>query len=146
MGTETDVETDDRLTTALERLTRIQRSILELNQEAMRIRRHIKDYDLNVDALNILATVRSKDEKGGGVQVLQDLLGYARQTGTQLEAYEVGGTHRTGTPRTLDDSVKSTVERSVENAVEKTSRGVVKLLSQLVIALVVTSGLFALIH
>ena len=141
MGTETDAGSEERLVNAAERLTRIYGSILELHQEANRIRAYIKDFDVNVEALNMLANVRSKDEKGGGIQVLQDLIRYARQTGTRIDAYE-----GEAAPPTPDDSIQPTVEKSIEHAGERESRGLLKLLSQLAVALAVTLGLFVLIH
>ena len=147
MGAEDmDAGSEKRLMDAVERLTRIQKSVLELNQEANRIRRHIKDFDVNLDALNILANVRSKDEKDGGVQVLEDLIRYARETGTQLTACEMRVPPREDTPLTLDDSVKSTVEKKLEYTKERESQGLLRILSQLLIAAAITSGLFVLIH
>ena len=142
MNAEADARSDERLKAALERLASIQRSILELNHEANRIRRYIRDFDVNLDALNILANVQGKDEKGGGVQVLEDLIRYARQTGTHLEAHGESG----GTSQTPGESARPAVERSMEHVAERESGGLLKLLSQLAVAIVVTLGLFVLIH
>ena len=141
MGKETGAGGEERLINAVERLTVIQRSILELNREANRIRMHIRDFDVNMDALNILANVRSKDEQGGGVQVLEDLIRYARQTGTQIDAHEGAGARRTS-----DDAAVPEVEKRIEPAGERASGGLWKLVTQLAVAAAVTSGLFVLIH
>ena len=55
--------TDDRLVQALERLTRIYGSISDLHREAIQVRTRLRDLDINVEALNMLASARSKDEK-----------------------------------------------------------------------------------
>ena len=141
MGKETGAGSEEHLINAVERLTVIQRSILELNREANRVRMHIRDFDVNMDALNILANARSRDEQGGGMQVLQDLIRYARQTGTHIDAYEGGGV-----PRKFDDALPPEVEESIEHPGERASGGFLKLVTQLVAAAVVTSGLFVLIH
>ena len=141
MVTEADVESADRLRAALDRLTSIQKSVLELNQESLRIRRHIGDFDVNVDALNILATVRSKDQKGEGEKVLEDLVRYARQTGTQVDV--LGSDFAPPPP---DDPVLPVVERQPDQSEEKTLQDRWKLFSQLAAAIAVTFGLFALIH
>ena len=141
MGKETGAGSEERLNNTVERLTRIYGSITELNREANRIRVHIKDFDVNVEALNMLANARSRDEQGGGMQVLQDLIRYARQTGTQIEAYE-----GEGALQTPDDSIPLAVEKSIEVSGDRESRGLLKLLSQLAAALAVTLGLFVLIH
>ena len=143
MGKEAGAGDEERLMNAVERLTGIQKSMLELNREANRIRAHIKDFDVNMEALNILANVRSKDEQGGGVRVLEDLIGYARQTGTPIDAGGAGDI-----PRTPDHAVPtpSEVEKRIENPGIPASRGLLKLLTQLAVAAAVTSGLFVLIH
>ena len=143
MSTETGAGSEERLVNAVERLTGIQKSILELNREANRIRAYIKDFDVNMEALNILANVRSRDEQGGGVQVLEDLVRYARQTGTQIDAYEGGGA-----PRMPDEAAlpETEAEKRVEHSGERAPGGLWKVVTQLVAAAAVTSGLFVLIH
>ena len=146
MGAETGACSDDRLAAALERLAGIQKSILELNQEANQIRRHVKDFDLNVDALNILAIARSRDEKGGAGKVLEDVISYARQTGMPMGAH--GGEDISRIPEEAEplDSVPPAVEEIMEPRGGRGSGGVLKLLSQFVVAAAVTTGLFVLIH
>ena len=146
MGADTDARSDERLAAALERLASIQKSLMELNQEAARIRRHIQDFDVNVDALNLLATARSKDEKSGGGKVLEDVIRYARKTGMQMGAH--GGED---IPRMPEDPVPmnlapSAFERNTESREGGKSSGFLKLLSQLAVAAAVTTGLFVLIH
>lgn len=141
MATESNVESDDRLKDALDRLTSIQTSKLDLNQEALRIRKHIRDFDVNVDALNILADVRSKDQKGEGARVLEDLIRYARQTGTQVDLPGSGAA-----PPLPGETVLPVVERPPDHSDERALRGRWKLFSQLAAAIAVTFGLFALIH
>lgn len=146
MGADTDARNDERLAAALERLAGIQKSIMELNQEAARIRRHIQDFDVNVDALNLLATARSRDEKSGGGKVLEDVIRYARKTGMQMGAQEgedVAPMSRDTAPM---NPVPPAVEQSIELRGERRSSDFLKLLSQLVVAAAVTTGLFVLIH
>lgn len=146
MGADTDARSDERLAAALERLAGIQKSIMELNQEAARIRRHIQDFDVNVDALNLLATARSRDEKSGGGKVLEDVIRYARKTGMQMGAQEgedVAPMPRDPAPM---NPVPPAVEQSIELRGERRSSDFLKLLSQLAVAAAVTTGLFVLIH
>ena len=144
MGRETDAGREERLENAAERLTVIYRSITELNREANRIRAHVKDFDINVEALNMLANARSRDEKGGGAQVLQDLFVYARRMGARIDAIDAG--EGEAAPRRAGDAMRSSVEKSIEAAEEPEPRNLWKLLSQLAAALVLTWGLFVLIH
>ena len=146
MGADTDARSDERLAAALERLAGIQKSIMELNQEAARIRRHIQDFDVNVDALNLLATARSRDEKSGGGKVLQDAIRYARKTGMQMGAQ--GGED---VAPVLRDPASMNVtppalEMNMESREERRPSDFLKLLSQLLVAAAVTTGLFVLIH
>lgn len=145
MVAESDASGDDRLVSALERLASIQRSILELNVEANQIRRHVKDFDLNVDALNLLAIARSRDEKSGGGNVLADVVRYARQTGMQVGA--PGSEDISPAPE--EEEVREPRPLALEeNAEPERERGLgaLKLISQLVVAAAVTMGLFVLIH
>ena len=144
MDTSADAGSEERLANAVERLTAIQKSVLELNQEANRIRTHIRDFDVNVDALNVLANVRSRDEKGGGAQVLEDVIRYARQTGTPLSSHE--GRPAPGRPEGAAQTRVEERETSIERGGERETRDLLKLLAQLVAAAALTSGLFALIH
>ena len=141
MSTETVAGSEERLIQAVERLAEIQRSIQELHREAIGVRTHIRDFDFNMDALNILATVRSKYDADGGTQLLQDLIRYARRTGTPIGVHEVDVI--IGTP---DEPVRATVEPGMEHAAEGAPGGLLKLVSQLAVALAVTVGLFVLIH
>ena len=144
MGTRTDAGSEERLINAVERLTAIQKSVLKLNQEANRIRTHIRDFDINVDALNVLANVRSRDEKGGGAQVLEDVIRYARQTGAPLSSHE--GRRAPGRPEGAAQTRVEDSGKSIERGREREATGLLKLLAQLVAAAALTSGLFALIH
>jgi hypothetical protein len=146
MGADTDARSDDRLVAALDRLAGIQKSILELNQEANQIRRHVKDFDLNVDALNLLAIARSRDEKRGGGKVLEDVVRYARQTGMRTGADGGENLSRITEETMSRNPVPPTMENTVEPEEERGFGGVLKLLSELVVAAAVTTGLFVLIH
>ena len=141
MGRETDAGREERLENAAERLTVIYRSITELNREANRIRAHIRDFDVNVEALNMLANARSRDEKGGGAQVLQDLFEYARRMGARIDAGEAEVA-----PRKAGDEMQSSVEKSIQVAGETQPKDLLKLFWQLAVALALTWGLFVLIH
>jgi nicotinamide mononucleotide adenylyltransferase len=143
-----DLENLDRLTTAVERLVGIQKSVAELNQEANQIRRHMKDFDFNVDALNILATARNKDHGSSGGQLLEEVIKYARQSGTQMPVF--GDDHVP--PPTSDEPAPSDSrlradEKDIEvAAVDEAKSQLLKVLGQLVVAVTVTTGLFVLIH
>ena len=145
MVAESDASCDDRLASALERLASIQKSILELNVEANQIRRHVKDFDLNVDALNLLAIARSRDEKSGGGNVLADVVRYARQTGMQVGAPGSEDTAPVPEEEKAREPRPSALEENAEPERER-SLGALKLVSQLVVAAAVTTGLFVLIH
>ena len=140
-------DADDRLMAALERLADIQVSISELNQEAARIRRHIQDFDVNVDALNVLAIVRSKDERFGRGKVLEDVIRYARQTGMPM----VGAQGGEDILRSSDSPARFATpapahERSVESGEERESSDRLRVAAQVAAAVAVTIGLFVLIH
>ena len=147
MGGGEDVESDERLVQAVERLTRINVSIAELNREATQIRTRIRDFDVNVEALSMLAGARSRDEKGGGEQVLRDVIRYARQMGTHLEIHERGAPLAPA-PRAPDDAAMPRPEGggSTERTGERVAAGPWKVLTQVAMALALTTGLFALIH
>ena len=137
---------DDRLMAALERLAGIQVSISELNQEAARIRRHIQDFDVNVDALNVLAIVRSKDEKFGRGKVLEDVIRYARQTGMPIGAQEGEDVLRSSDSLVRSDTPVPSRERSVESGEERASAELLRVVAQVTAAAAVTISLFVLIH
>lgn len=145
MTTNMNAGTEERLIEAVERLASIQRSMMDLRKETNLVRNHIRDFDVNMEALNILVTLRSKDEKEGGVPVLEDLVTYARLMGTPLETHVEGDSNR----RALVESVQASIDERMEHAAEGESRestGVLKLLSQLLVATALTFGLFVLIH
>lgn len=143
MDSGADAATDDRLVQALERLTRIYGSIADLHREAIQVRTRLRDLDINVEALNMLASARSKDEKGDGELVLTDLFRYARRTGMQVEAQEYLAPplvlHEVRVPEPESES-------RVENSEGPAPKGLLKLLTQVAVAMAVTSGLFVLIH
>ena len=141
MVTERDTDADERLRTALERLTSIQSSVVGLNKEANQLKRHIKDFDINVDALTILANMRSKDQKDGGAQVLTDLTKYAVIAGLRSESHETNLPPAKPVAFTLPAAGKpeSTLPRRAP--AER-----IKLALQILAAVVITAGLFALIH
>lgn len=147
MGGGEDAGSDERLVQAVERLTRINVSIAELNREAIQVRTRIRDFDVNVEALSMLAGARSRDEKGGGEQVLRDVIRYARQMGTPLEVLERGGPLAPA-PRAPGDAGMPGPEGegSTERTEERVAAGPWKVLTQVAMALALTTGLFALIH
>ena len=126
----------------MERLSRIYGSILELNREASQIRTSIRDFDVNVEALNMLASVRSRDQKGSGDQVLHDLISYARQTGSHIEMHGPSSSFAS-----VDVPERTPAVENRDDDAEKPPSGeVLKLLTQVAVAIAVTSGLFVLIH
>ena len=141
MDSGADAATDDRLVQALERLTRIYGSIADLHREAIQVRTRLRDLDINVEALNMLASAKSKDEKGDGELVLTDLFRYARRTGMQMEAQEYFAP-----PLVLHEVRVPEPESRVENNEGPAPKGLLKLLTQVAVAMAVTSGLFVLIH
>ena len=138
---EHDTIAEQRLNSALERLTTIQKSVLELNQEAARIRRHVQDFDVNIDALNLLVTACSRDKKGRGAGILEPMITYARQAGLYVDPREVRET--TTSPR---GPRPETVEELSEDAHAHPAVDHLKLASQLAVAFAVTLGLFLIIH
>lgn len=139
-------DADDRLMAALERLAGIQISISELNQEAARIRRHIQDFDVNVDALNVLAIVRSKDEKFGRGKVLEDVISYARQTGMPVSVQRDEDIRRSPDSPVRLDPPAPAHQSSVESREERASADRLRVLAQVAAAAAVTIVLFVLIH
>ena len=142
MDSKTESERKDRICNAVERLTRINGSILELNREASQIRTSIRDFDVNIEALSMLASARSRDQKGGGEQVLRDLISYARQTGSYIEISD-------RTPSIVSDDVPvpaPAIENRDAEAEWSASKELLKLIAQVAVAVAVTSGLFVLIH
>ena len=146
MGAETDARSDDRLATALERLTGIQKSIQNLHQEAARIRRHIKDFDVDVDALNLLVTVRSKEETNDGGKLLEHMISYARRTGMPMGVYENEGIARMSDRPAPVDRSPPAAEEGVEPGGERRPAGRLQWVAQILVAAAVTTGLFVLIH
>ena len=147
MDPDNDINRDTRLATALERLIHIQKSIMKLNQEALKIRRHLNDYDVNIEAMSILVNMRSKDEKNSGAQVLKDLIEYASQTGTKTATHAGPDASQSSEkePRAMVVEQYSELGDRAPNK-EGASLDVTKLLYQIGAAIVVTLGLFALIH
>ena len=140
-------DADDRLMAALERLAGIQVSISELNQEAARIRRHIQDFDVNVDALNVLAIVRSKDERLGRGKVLEDVIRYARQTGMPMGGAQGGEDILRSSDFLAQSATPAPAhERSVESGEERALSDRLRVVAQVAAAVAVTIGLFVLIH
>lgn len=141
MAAERKATSEERLIEAVERLTTNQRSVHELQLEANRIRQYIRDYDVDMEALNLLVTVRMRAGKDGGTRVLEDLFRYARLTGTQLDAPErppaAGGRAEAAPP---------VAEKKAERAEERESGSSWKFFAQLAAALALTTGLFVLIH
>lgn len=141
MAAERKATTEERLVEVVERLTTNQKSVHELQLEANRIRRYISDYDVDMEALNLLVSVRMRAGEDGGTRVLEDLFRYARLTGTRFDAPE--GLPAPG--RRAEDA-PPVVEQKVEREEERESGSLWKFLAQLAAALAVTTGLFALIH
>ena len=141
MSAEADAAIEDRLTNAVERLSAIQKSVLHHNREAHRIRMHIKDFDVNMDALSLLVTIKSKDEDGSGRQVLEDLTKYARWSGMQIDATE---------PERFPDQSRDAVEpahgKPARRSEERKAGSLGRLLAQVAAAMAVTTALFVLIH
>ena len=135
------VDANERLSAALERLTSIQTSILELNQEANQIRRYIKDFDVNVDALNILANVRSKDKKHDGAQVLDAVSQYAHLVGIHIKFRDAAPSSDSSDTSIHPDYLTFT-DRGKENAASFLHH----ILLQCIAAVVITACLFLLVH
>ena len=142
MEATTTSQDETRLTEAVERLTEIRNSIDELNKEANRIRMHIKDFEIDVNAVNILTTIRWKDNTGGGRRLLEEVVEYARRTGVTFEAMGPSSQAAVTTTSAVADTDGQWA--SEEMLVVTQSRW--KTMSQLALAVVITLGLFVLIH
>ena len=136
-----NIEADARLVDAVERLTKIQKSILDLNQEALRIRNHIRDFDINIEALNILVSIKSRDLQHGGQHVLQDLNIYAEQVGTYAEIGDEG--EKADNPVAPPSRPESSSEK---NGNHSESPSPLRLVSQLLAAACISLGLFLLVR
>ena len=148
MSTSLDAGTEQKLTDAVERLTSVHKSLKESTKTAHSIRRHIKDFDIDMDALNLLVNLKSGDDNVDKGRVLENLVTYARLTGTPLKASvereaRVEGNDLRGP---LRDSAPAPNDERMEYAAERESRGLLKLLSQIFVAMALTFGLFVLIH
>ena len=142
MDTTTTSQNETRLIEAVERLTEIRSSIDELNKEANRIRAHIKDFEIDVNAVNILTIVRRSDKAGDGTRLLAEVVEYARRTGMALEAMgpsEVSVGTAPASLATTDGQWHSEEVFTVTQSRWKTA-------SQFALAVAITLGLFALIH
>lgn len=133
---------ETRLIEAVERLTEIRNSIDELNKEAYRIRAHIKDFEIDIDAVNILTTVRCQDKTGDGRRLLAEVVEYARRTGMKFEAMECSGPQVEAAPAALPSGDGQWVSEETLGA--SPSRW--KMVLQFALAVAITLGLFALIH
>lgn len=142
METTTNSQHEARLIEAVERLTEIRSSIDELNKEANRIRAHIKDFEIDVNAVNILTVVRRSDKSGDGTRLLAEVVEYARRTGMALEAMTPASPLAEPAPATL--TATDGQWNSEEVLVVTQSRW--KTVSQLALAVAITLGLFALVH
>ena len=77
MSTYLDESTKERLVNSLERLRTIQESIFHLNQESTKLRQYIRDFEVDIDALTILANIQSKDRPSNGARLLSTIIQYA---------------------------------------------------------------------
>ena len=133
-------DSTSRVQDAIDRLTDIQTSIRGLNQEAMRVRNHIRDFDVNMDALNLLVNVRAKEPKDGGRKTLEALVQYARQVGS-LPSEEAPPV-----PRALQSPASFSTVTPTTPSDAPPSGSLLKLASQLTIAMGVTWVLFSLLR
>ena len=142
MEATTTNQDETRLTEAVERLTEIRNSIDELNKEANRIRAHIKDFEIDVNAVNVLTTVRCKDKSGDGTRLLAEVVEYARKTGMTFEAMGPSGLQVEAASAALLPGDGQWIS---EEALGPPSNNW-KTVSQFAAAVAVTLGLFVLIH
>ena len=131
-----------RLIEAVERLTEIRNSVEELNKEANRIRAHIKDFEIDVNAVNILSTVRCKDKPGDGRRLLAEVMEYARKTGMSFEAMGPSGLQVEAASAAWPSGDG---QWTSEEALGTPSNNW-KTVSQFAAAVAITLGLFVLIH
>ena len=142
METTTTSQDETRLIEAVERLTEIRNSIDELNKEANRIRVHIKDFEIDVNAVNILTIARCQDKIGNGRRLLAEVAEYARRTGITFEAMEPSNVPVEIVPAA---QAASDGQWYGEEILEDThSRW--KTVSQIALAVAITLGLLALVH
>ena len=142
MEATTNSQDETRLTEAVERLTEIRNSIDELNKEANRIRAHIKDFEIDVNAVNILTTVRCKDKAGDGRRLLAEVVEYARKTGMTFEAMGPSSPPVEEASAALPSGDGQWISEEAFG----TSGNKWKTVSQFATAVAITLGLFALIH
>ena len=142
METITTSQDETRLIEAVERLTEIRNSIDELNKEANRIRAHIKDFEIDVNAVNVLTTVRCKDKTGDGRQLLAEVVEYARKTGMTFEAMAPSGPSVEEASAALPTGDGQWISEETFD----TSGNKWKTVSQFATAVAITLGLFVLIH
>ena len=68
----------------IERMVDLQTKISEANKELQLVRQDAKINGIDLDALNFLVQVRSRNKNDKGVLVLTNLVAYAHVTGTPL--------------------------------------------------------------
>jgi uncharacterized protein (UPF0335 family) len=73
------------LTSYIEKISAVQSSIQELNQENFQIRRDARADGFNMEAVNILSMIVSKSSHDGGLGLLQDVVQYAAEIGMKLD-------------------------------------------------------------
>ena len=69
----------------VERLSTLQASVQNLNQEMSRLRQDAKVNSVNLDALNFLSTMRTRHPNDYGGSVVDALIQYADSTGVDFE-------------------------------------------------------------
>ncbi|MDD9979768.1 MAG: hypothetical protein OXU81_00140 [Gammaproteobacteria bacterium] len=131
-----------RLTEAVDRLTEIRNSIDDLNKEANRIRAHIRDFEIDVNAVNILTNVRCRDKAGDGTRLLVEVVEYARRTGMTFEA--MGPFNPSVVVASAASGPRDGQWASGE--VREVSQSKWKTVYQFALAVAITFGLFALVH
>ena len=69
----------------VDQMSALQRMVSESQQELQRLRQDAKTDGVNVDALNLLVLIRSRNLPDGGTRILNDLVEYAVDVGIQFD-------------------------------------------------------------
>ena len=144
MNPERNVVPRERLSYYAGRMTELHALIMDANMEIGHLRQDAKNNGMNVDALTVLGQVRSRDRKDDGKELLDDLMKYARETGTTGNLVEREGADEYEVSSGMVDTSPNT-DLGTDLAIPTPNRGT-NLFFQMSLGIGVAIGLVWLIH
>ena len=76
---------DERVMVYVERISALQKTIQELNGELNRLRQDARINGLDLEALNLVTSLRSRFPQDGGAGIVDNIIHYADLTGVDFE-------------------------------------------------------------